>query len=88
MLVGELFLIPLILYMYTEDDGSEWVNLNSAYYGELKYKMRFQNIVGDKFPWLFIDFDTLADIAEQHGFKTELFASGDHYDYLGILTKA
>lgn len=76
-----------IRYLYTEDDGSEWVNLNAPYYGELKYKMRFQNVVGDEFPWLFVDFDTLADKAVQHGFKAELFARGDHYDYLGILTK-
>ena len=45
-------------YMYYEEDGSKWLNLNAVYYGELRYRMRFRNITGDEFPWLFIDFDT------------------------------
>lgn len=76
-----------IEYLYIEKDGSKWINLNSAYYGELTYTMRYKEVQGKPFPWLFIDFDTLAPMARRNGFEPQLFAIGDHYDYLGILKK-
>jgi hypothetical protein len=33
-----------------------------------------------------VDFDTLSYYAEQNGFKAELVAEGEHYDYLAKLT--
>ena len=76
-----------IEYLYIEKDGSKWVNLNSNYYGELIYTMRYKQIQGNSFPWLFIDYNTLAPMAQSNGFEPQLFAIGDHYDYLGILKK-
>lgn len=76
-----------IEYMYGDEDGSLLVNLNSTYYGELEYRMLYKDIQGDSFPWLFIDFETLNPIAEKHGFEATLLATGDHYDYLGMLKK-
>jgi SAM-dependent methyltransferase len=74
-------------YMYYDEDGSKLINLNSAYYGELSYRMRYKSIIGDLFQWLFIDFDTLAPIAKNMGFNPKLLKKGDHFDYLGILKK-
>jgi SAM-dependent methyltransferase len=74
-------------YLFSEEDGSKWINLNTPYYGELNYRMQFQQVTGDEFPWLFIDFKTLADMAPGHGFEAKLLARGGHYDYLGILSK-
>jgi SAM-dependent methyltransferase len=74
-------------YMYYDDDGSKLINLNSNYYGELSYKMKYSNYTGNTFKWLFIDINTLIPIALKHGFKTDLLASGDHFDYLATLTK-
>jgi hypothetical protein len=76
-----------IEYLYLEEDGSKWINLNSSYYGELTYSMRYHSVQGDPFPWLFIDYNTLEPIARKHGFDPHLFATGKHYDYLGILQK-
>jgi predicted TPR repeat methyltransferase len=76
-----------IEYLYIEKDGSKWINLNSKYYGELSYSMHYKSIQGKSFPWLFIDFETLAPVARKNGFEPQLFAIGDHYDYLGILKK-
>ena len=76
-----------IEYLYIEEDGSKWINLNSEYYGELMYTMHYKSIQGKSFPWLFIDFETLVPIAQKNGFEPQLFAIGDHYDYLGILRK-
>jgi hypothetical protein len=74
-------------YMYYDEDGSKLVNLNSNYYGELSYKMKYSSFIGNPFKWLFIDINTLMPIAQRYGFKTDLIESGEHYDYLGILTK-
>lgn len=74
-------------YLYEEEDGSRWVDLNAPYFGEMKYRMKYKDIEGDVFPWLFVDTETLAPIAAEHGFSTDQFAQGTHYDYLGILTK-
>ncbi|MBN1599097.1 MAG: hypothetical protein JW894_12455 [Bacteroidales bacterium] len=45
------------------------------------------NIAGDTYPWLFADFNTISFIAEETGFESVLIATGEHYDYLGILKK-
>lgn len=74
-------------YMYQEEDGSKWIDLNANYYGEITYQMRYKDIVGESFPWLFIDSDLIQVIAHKHQFEPSILATGDHYDYLGILKK-
>ena len=76
-----------LIYLFEDDDGSVSIDLNDMYYGELKYRLEFRGISGKEFPWLFIDFSTLAAIAAEKGFRAELVAKGEHYDYLGMLTK-
>ena len=73
-------------YLFEEEDGSFDVDLNASYYGEMQYRMRYKDIVGDMFPWLYVDFQTLSFHAAQAGFKTELLEEGNHYDYLAKLT--
>ena len=48
--------------------------------------MKYKNIKGEVFDWLYIDFQTLSYYASQNGFKAELIAEGEHYDYLAKLT--
>ncbi len=73
-------------YLFEEDDGSLLVNLNEAYYGEICYRMRYKNIRGKTFPWLFIDDELLKFYAERNGFLMEKIEDGPHYDYLAKLT--
>ena len=73
-------------YLFEEEDGSFDIDLNAPYYGEMQYQMRYKDIVGDMFQWLYVDFDTLAFHAAQSGFKAELLEKGNHYDYLAKLT--
>ena len=47
--------------------------------------MRYKNINGEPFDWLYIDFDTLSMYAEEHGFRCEKCVDGEHYDYLARL---
>jgi hypothetical protein len=48
--------------------------------------MEYQGVLGEPFDWLYVDFETLTFYAEQNGFKTELIAEGEHYDYLAALS--
>ena len=50
--------------------------------------MEYKGVLGEPFDWLYVDFDTLSHYAEQNGFKAELVAKGEHYDYLASLTLA
>lgn len=73
-------------YLYEDEDGSFEVNLADDYYGQLDYQMKYKNIKGETFDWLYIDFQTLSYYAAQNGFKAELVAEGEHYDYLAKLS--
>ena len=75
-----------ISYVFTDDDGVMDIDLAAGYYGEIDYTMRYKNIKGEPFDWLYIDFDTLSMYAEEHGFRCEKCADGEHYDYLARLT--
>ena len=59
---------------------------SDRYYGEIDYKMRYKNVTGTPFDWLYIDFDTLSMYAEEHGFICEKCIDGEHYDYLARIT--
>ncbi len=69
-------------YLYEEEDGSFAIDLAGDYYGELDYQMQYKSVKGEPFDWLYIDFQTLSYYAGQYGFKVELVAEGEHYDYL------
>lgn len=73
-------------YLFEEEDGSLMIDLADDYYGQIDYQMVYKDKEGEPFDWLYVDFDTLAFYAEENGFKAELVAEGEHYDYLARLT--
>ena len=75
-----------IRYVFMDEDGGMDIDLAAGYYGEIDYKMRYKNITGTPFDWLYIDFDTLQMYAEEHGFTCEKCIDGEHYDYLARIT--
>ena len=74
-----------IKYMFEEEDGSMWLDLNAAYYGEVKYQMQYKNYLSDEFDWLFVDFGKLKDVANELGWKCDFVQEGKHHDYLARL---
>lgn len=76
-----------ISYVFEEEDGIIYLPEGDKYYGELEYQMQYKDIKGDSFPWLYIDFETLQDIAQKNGFNAELLQTGEHYDYLARITR-
>lgn len=76
-----------IKYLFEEEDGSLWVDLaNDAYYGEMKYKVKYKKSVS-KFKWLFVDFQNLKKIAKKVDFECNLIEKGRHHDFLAQLKK-
>jgi len=75
-----------LCYLYEDEDGSFLVDLNAEYYGQVDFRMEYNDIKGDTFDWLYIDFETLSLYANDNGFKAELIREGKHYDYLSRLS--
>lgn len=76
-----------ILYMFDRDeDGGVYIPAD-GYYGELDYVVHYKGESEEPIQWLYLDFDTLRNAAENNGFKAEnVLQDGD--SYLAILTKA
>ena len=75
-----------ILYVYEEEDGSYRIPANQDYYGEVVFTVEYKGKKDKPFPWFYIDFTLLKDIAENQGFNCEWVCSGDHFDYLARLS--
>lgn len=78
-------------YLYEDEDGSFAIDLNGDYYGQIDYRMEYhpikgETIKGQKFDWLYIDFDTFSMYASQNGFHAEKIYEDSHYGYLTRVT--
>ncbi len=73
-------------YLFEDEDGSFLIDLAGDYYGEIDYRMQYKSVRGDRFDWLYVDFQTLSLYAAECGFQAELIQEGEHYDYLACLT--
>ena len=60
---------------------------DTEYYRELTFRMQYKDTIGEPFPWLYIDADTLKQVATDNGYHAEIIAEGGHYDYLARITK-
>lgn len=69
-------------YLFEEEDGSLMIDLADEYYGQVDFQMQYKDDLGESFDWLYLDFNTLAYYAEENGFKAEIIAEGEYYDYL------
>lgn len=72
-------------FLYEDEDGTLEINLADDYYGQVDYQMVYEDMEGEPFDWLYLDFGTLEYYAQEHGFQAELIAEGGHYDYLASL---
>ena len=75
-----------IKYMYEDDDGGFWLDMNANYYGELDYFVAYKGEKEIPLKWLYLDFETLNTACQTIGLKCKLVKEGDHYDYLAMLT--
>ena len=76
-----------LCYIFENESGVIEPPYPNRYYGELTYRMRYRNVTGPEFNWLYINPSTLTDIARKCGFRAEVVARGEHYDYLARITR-
>ena len=77
-----------IKYMYEDEDGGFWMDMNATYYGELDYFLSYKGEEEDPMKWLYLDFEKLQLACETVGLKCELVLKGDHFDYLARIITA
>ena len=75
-----------ICYLFMDEDGGQWIDINANYYGELRYRFEYDDEISEEFDWLFIDQKKLIEIAELTGLDCQIIKEGEHYDYLARLT--
>lgn len=76
-----------ICYVFEGEDGIIELPATPDYYGEIEYQMQYGQVKGEPFNWLYVDSDTMAEIAEAHGYNLMIVKQGEHYDYLAALTR-
>lgn len=74
-----------IKYMYEDDDGGFWQDMNMDYYGELDYFLSYKGDKEHPMKWLYLDFNTLLAACTSVGLTCELVCEGAHFDYLARL---
>jgi SAM-dependent methyltransferase len=69
-----------VKFLYEEEDGSYWMDLNSEYYGNFNFQMHYGKESSEVFPWLYVDYDTLHSAAVSCGFLCRrLEVEENHY---------
>lgn len=64
-------------------DNDEVLSTNVAdYYGEIDFNMVYGNCKGMSFDWLYVDFETLKNVAQACGLEAKKIVDGEHFDYL------
>ena len=71
-----------IRYLDEDDEGGVWIDLNSRYPGEMKFKMTYKDSESDWFPWVYLDFETLEHESEKVGLKATKLLENENFHYL------
>lgn len=69
-----------IRYLYEDEEGALWVDLNSEYYGNFRFQMKYKKEKGQWFDWLYVDFENLFQAAQNVGLKaSKIYDENDNY---------
>ena len=72
-----------LIYLFDEEEVSAWLS-DDRYYGEVDYGIGFQGHK-EEFPWLYLDYPHLEEIALLTGLKCQKIIEGPNHDYLARL---
>jgi len=60
-----------VKFLFEDEEGGMWVDLNTEYYGNFKFIMKYKGHVSDEFDWLYVDFNTFKEKADNVGLSIE-----------------
>jgi SAM-dependent methyltransferase len=72
---------------YTRGDDGLWRRSDGRYVGDLHFQLEYRGEKGPPFPQLYVDPDTLAEVAEGEGWQCEIVERGGGGSYLARLTR-
>lgn len=75
-----------IKYLYEDDEGGFWVDLNTNYYGEFQFKNEYDGVESEEFNWLYVDYQKLEAAALKVGLEIRLVLE-DGFSYLAELKR-
>ena len=74
-------------FLYEDDKGAMWVDLNTAYYGDFKFNMTYKEHSSGWFDWLYVDFKNFEKIALKVGFSVEKIIDIDDQYLVELIKK-
>jgi SAM-dependent methyltransferase len=57
-----------------------------SYLGEVEFKLRYRSLEGPRYPWIFVDPETLEIIANAAGLEVEITTRGERGSFVATLT--
>jgi SAM-dependent methyltransferase len=76
-----------IRYMFDLDKNGSPIRSNEeGYYGDILFSLYYDGEYEPPFPWVYVDYISLAAVASSCGLKAEKILDGPHFDYLARLT--
>lgn len=73
-----------VRYFYEDEDGGMWVDLNSAYQGDFRFRMHFEDVSSDWFNWVYVDPTVFEDAAKEVGLNFDIIFT-EEYSFLAEL---
>jgi SAM-dependent methyltransferase len=74
-----------IIYMFDQDDDGSYLIPADGYYGELTFTIQYKGETEETFQWLYLEYNTLQNAANENDLQCELITEGEHFDYLARL---
>ena len=72
-------------YLLNDEEVLEYLLNRERAFGEVEFQMVYKDIEGEPFDWLYIDFDSLKQIAGKYSFSCHLLCEGPHFEYVAML---
>ena len=76
-----------LIYMFDDDEKQALLNQKETkYYGEIEFNLSYKNQNEIPFNWLYVDFETLKNVASFIDLSCEKLTEGENFDYLARLS--
>lgn len=72
-----------LIYLYQDREPSEFIYSNGEYFGEVQFRLEYDDYFTESFKWLYVDFETVSYIAESKEMIAEKVFDGENHHYLG-----
>lgn len=71
-----------ISYLFEDEDGGVWVDLNTDYFGEMKFNMKYKDQESGWFDWVYFDQNEAQKAGEKAGLKSVVLSEGSTNNFL------